>query len=243
MTDEGKRLRSSIYATLFFIALIWGVKIIEYTFDFNFAVFGILPRTLEGSIGIFTAPLIHGDIYHLFANSVPILILGIGLFYFYDKIAVGVISIVYFTTGFWVWLAAREAYHIGASGLVYGVLTFLLFSGFIRRDSASLSLSFIVLFLYGGSFFAGILPEDSAVSWESHLMGAFAGVFCAIYYKNIKLAKASQELEVAEKAPASEYSYHYIYEANTGTTETEHKDPKIKKSYTIKYPLNSDQEG
>ncbi|GAA0894248.1 hypothetical protein GCM10009122_39290 [Fulvivirga kasyanovii] len=235
---EGIRLRKSIYYTLAFVALIWGVKIIEFAFDYNFGEFGILPRTLSGSVGIFTAPLIHGDIYHLLSNTLPIIILGVGLFYFYDKIALWVVLLIYLITGFWVWIAARDAYHIGASGVVYGLLTFLLFSGFFRRDSSTLAISFIVLFLYGGTFLTGMIPEDSGISWESHLMGAIAGVFCAVYFRNYKIGTLlKQELDeehyLEDNQPAR-YTYHY----KPKSAEPEDASGPKEQHYIIKYPLD-----
>ncbi|MTI19773.1 rhomboid family intramembrane serine protease, partial [Fulvivirga sp. RKSG066] len=140
--NEGRtRLRRSLYATLSFVVVIWLVKLTEFAFDIDLTEFGILPRSLEGSVGIITGPLVHGDIFHLLSNTFPILVLGVGLFYFYDRIALHVIVLIYLITGFWVWIAARDAYHVGASGLVYGLLTFLLFSGFFRKDSKTLSIS------------------------------------------------------------------------------------------------------
>lgn len=209
MKNEGVKFRYSIYATSVFIVIIWSVKMLEYTLGYDFSELGILPRTLKGSIGIITAPLIHGDIYHLLSNTFPIIFLGMGITYFYTKIAPKVILLIYIMTGFWVWLAARDAYHIGASGLVYGMLTFLLFSGFFRRDTKTLAISFIVLFLYGGTFATGLLPTDEAISWESHLMGAIAGVFCAIYFKNFKLYK---EENISQEVPdAQPPTYRYVY--------------------------------
>lgn len=235
---EGIRLRKSIYYTLAFVALIWGVKIIEFAFDYNFGEFGILPRTLSGSVGIFTAPLIHGDVYHLLSNTLPIIILGVGLFYFYDKIALWVVLLIYLITGFWVWIAARDAYHIGASGIVYGLLTFLLFSGFFRRDSSTLAISFIVLFLYGGTFLTGMVPEDSGISWESHLMGAIAGVFCAVYFRNYKIGTLlKQELD-EDHHLMNEQSARYTYHYKPKTVEPEDDDIPKEQHYIIKYPLD-----
>lgn len=224
MQKDGVRFRKSIYATLSFIVLIWTIKILEYSLDFDLGSLGIFPRTLRGSIGILTAPLIHGDIYHLLSNTFPIIFLGIGITYFYDRIAAIVIGLIYVMTGFWVWLAAREAYHIGASGVVYGMLTFLLFSGFFRRDTQTLSISFIVLFLYGGGFATGLIPSDDGISWESHLMGAIAGVFCAVYFKNFKLSEEKTEEETIHKDPVN---YHYIY------VEEKDKESQGSKVYTI----------
>lgn len=230
MNREGVKFRKSIYATLVFIILIWGIKIVEYTLDFDFGQLGIFPRTLRGSVGILTAPLIHGDIYHLLSNTVPIIFLGVGILYFYEKIAFIVIALIYVMTGFWVWLAARDAYHIGASGLVYGLLAFLLFSGFFRRDTKTLALSFIVLFLYGGSFVSGIVPTDAAISWESHLMGAIAGLFCAVYFKSTKVNVGEHQEEDVEEESKQEMNYNYIY------TESSTDIKQNKTTYTMNLP-------
>ena len=208
--DERRRLRGSVRMTLSFVSLIWVIKIMEFAFDLDFSEFGILPRTLNGSIGIITGPLIHGDIFHLLSNTFPVLILGMGILYFYHGIAPAVLTMIYLMTGFWVWIAAREAYHIGASGLVYGMLTFLLLSGFMRKDRNTLALSFVILFLYGGSFFAGIVPEESHISWESHLMGAIAGIFCAIYFKGYRLSPKPQHVRAKDEGNTFA-RYHYTY--------------------------------
>ncbi|UII25232.1 rhomboid family intramembrane serine protease [Fulvivirga maritima] len=233
MVKSGLKLRRSIYYTLAFVSIIWIVKIIEYTFHYNFGDFGILPRTVSGSIGIFTAPFIHGDVYHLLSNTFPLITLGIGIFYFYDKIAITVILLIYIMTGFWVWVAAREAYHIGASGVIYGMLTFLLLSGFLKRDAKSLAVSFIVLFIYGGSFFTGVIPGDQAVSWESHLMGAIAGVFCAIYFR--KYGKAKRAIQDEPVANYSTYIYHYT----KAELDNEAEALAPKKDSTIIYTIDS----
>jgi len=233
MRSEKVRLRRSIYTTLLFVLIIWLVKIIEFAFDFDFSEFGILPRTLRGSVGIITAPLVHGDVFHLLSNTFPIIVLGVGLFYFYDRIALSVVVLIYLITGFWVWIAARDAYHVGASGLVYGLLTFLLFSGFFRKDSRTLAISFIVLFLYGTTLFTGVLPSEPTVSWESHLMGAIAGLFCAIYFKGSK-SSFDKEPEVepvveSETPPLEVPKYLYTIE---GKKESDKKASKVY-TYTI----------
>ncbi len=213
MNNEKAKFRRSIYFTLSFIALIWLVKTAEYLFHLDFSEFGILPRTLQGSVGIITAPLVHGDILHLLSNTFPILFLGIGLFYFYDRIALSVILLIYIITGFWVWIAARDAYHIGASGLVYGLLSFLLLSGFLRRDTKTLAISFIVLFLYGTTLFSGIFPSQPGVSWESHLMGAIAGIFCAIYFKGSRPVVEAAKFD-PEEPEQNDIEYIYQYKAD-----------------------------
>lgn len=184
MTDtEAIRFRYSVAYTLSFVVLLWIIKAMEWALSFDFGVFGIHPRTIEGTFGIITAPLIHGDLMHLISNSFPLILLGTGIFYFYNKIAVEVFFWIYFMTGFWVWVMARDAYHIGASGIVYGLVAFLFFSGLFRKDTRSIAIALIVIFLYGGMFY-GIIPSDPRISWESHLMGSFTGIFCAFYFRN-----------------------------------------------------------
>lgn len=215
MEEDRKKVGRSLRYTLYFIGLIWLIKLIEIGFNIDLSEFGILPRTVHGSVGIFLAPFIHGDFYHLMSNSVPILLLGSFLFYFYYRIAFKVILLIYLTTGIWVWVAARDAYHIGASGIVYGLITFLLFSGFLRKDRSSLAISFIILLLYGGTFFMGVLPQDPSISWESHLMGAVAGILCAFYFRTDLVSDSKTHIVIEQ--PTYEYEYKEDSK-NTGST-------------------------
>ena len=211
--EDEKTINSSYKFTLYFIVLLWFIKVIEYALIVDFSFLGIMPRTLQGATGIFLAPLIHVDFYHLLSNTFPILLLGTALFYFYDKIAVQVVLSIYLISGFWVWLVAREAYHIGASGVVYGLLSFLLISGFIRKGKSALAISFIILVLYGGSFIYGVFPTTPGVSWESHLMGAIAGAFCAIYFRKASLSTFISSAEDPKEIP--EVDYHYVSSSDT----------------------------
>lgn len=186
MTNEAIRFREGVIYSMGFIMILWFVKSIEMIMSLELGFLGILPRNLTGTIGIITSPLVHGDVMHLLSNSFPLLLLGIGVVYFYNKIAKTVFIWIYLLTGIWVWIVAREAYHIGASGIVYGLVSFLFFSGLFRRDVRSVAVSLVVVFLYSGML-AGLFPTNSAVSWESHLLGAFAGIFCAFYFRNIPL--------------------------------------------------------
>lgn len=158
------------------------IHLIQYVFELKFTNYGIYPRNGKGLIGILTSPLIHGSFSHLFNNSIPILILGSTLFYFYKEIAFKVSVWIYLMVGIWTWVYAREAYHIGASGFLYGLFSFLLVSGFIRRNAQLISLSFAVIFLYG-SLVWGIFPIDVKVSFEGHLWGFVAGIILAVYYR------------------------------------------------------------
>lgn len=182
MTDEKRKFLFSITVPLAFVALLWLIKISEIIFNISFVELGVLPRHVSGLIGIITYPLIHENFNHLISNSIPLLFLAPGILYFYPKAAFKIFGVVYFLPGFLVWIFARDAYHIGASGLIYGFVTFLFFSGIIRRDNRSIALSLVVTFLYGGLTW-GILPVNGKISWEAHLFGSLAGILCAVIFR------------------------------------------------------------
>ena len=180
--DDKKKLVLSIVYPVGFVALLWGIKLCEIIFSVDFTRFGVLPGSINGIPGILFGPLIHANIKHLLSNSLPLLILGSGIIYFYKKSSYKVIAIIYLGTGILDWIFARKAYHIGASGLIYGFVAFLFFSGVIRRDTRAIALALLVTLLYG-SLIWGVLPLDSGVSWESHLFGSIIGIFCAFIFK------------------------------------------------------------
>jgi len=185
---EGTFYRKKFFLSLIvpgtFIFLMWLVKIVEVLFDINLTGFGILPLSAEGLPGIIFSPFIHSDFNHLFNNSVPLLLLAVALFYFYSEIALKVFSWTYILTGILVWFGGRDAWHIGASGLVYGFASFLFFSGIIRKYFRLVALSLLVVFLYGELVW-GIFPGVyKNISWESHMLGFFSGVFLAVWYRN-----------------------------------------------------------
>ncbi len=166
------------------VGILWLVHFWKVSSDYNFGQYGIFPREWSGLKGILFAPLIHGDFKHLISNSVPLLVLTSILLYFYKKVALPVFSIVYILTGFAVWLFARRSYHIGASGIVYALVSFIFWSGVFRRNLRSIVLALVVTILYSG-YFAGIVPTEDGVSWESHLFGALAGLVVAFLVKGI----------------------------------------------------------
>ncbi|MGQ8335155.1 rhomboid family intramembrane serine protease [Sunxiuqinia sp. A32] len=173
---------SMVFPGLFLLAF-WLVFLVENIMDFSFVELGILPLYLKGLKGILFSPFIHSDLGHIFANSVPFFVLSLALFYFYRNLAYRIFFLVYFLSGVCVWLGGREAWHIGASGIIYGLGSFLFFSGIFRNDVRLLTISIIVVFLYGGMFW-GMFPVQPGISWESHLWGAAAGFFLSIFYRN-----------------------------------------------------------
>ena len=145
---------------------------------------GILPRNFAGLLGIITSPLIHADFSHLISNTIPLVVLGWIIFFFYPKVSYLLFGIIYFFTGLLVWIFARPVYHIGASGIVYGFVSFLFFSGLFRRDNKSIALALIITFLYGGLVW-GMIPGWKTISWESHLFGALTGLTAAYLFRKI----------------------------------------------------------
>lgn len=161
----------------------WIVKIIEVLFETNFSNYGIYPLSLHGLPGIIFSPFIHADFKHLFNNSLPLLLLSLALFYFYSEIAMKVFLWTYLLTGILVWFGGRNAWHIGASGIVYGLASFLFFSGIIRKYFRLIALSLLIVFLYGQMVW-GIFPGIyKNVSWESHMLGVFSGIVLAVWYR------------------------------------------------------------
>jgi len=178
------RLVKSLIIPLTFTFMIWVIFLLSLALELDLRRMGILPRDLFGLFGIVTAPFIHANISHLMSNTIPLILLGWSIFYFYSKVSSRVFLVVYLLTGFLVWLLARELYHIGASGLVYAFVSFLFFSGIFRKDNKSIAIALLVTFLYGGVVW-GILPGQKGISWESHLFGGIAGLIAAFIFKNI----------------------------------------------------------
>ncbi len=179
---EKSRFMASLLFPLGFVIILWTVWLLELAFDLELHTWGIFPKEARGLRGIFLSPFLHGDFRHLINNSIPLLVLGTALFYFYRPVAARVTVLSVLITGIWVWVAARPAYHIGASGLIYSLAAFLFTSGIIRKHPRLMALSLLVVFLYGGMVW-GVFPVAERISWESHLMGLFSGVLLAIFFR------------------------------------------------------------
>lgn len=181
--SDRRRIRRAFGASISFALLLWLVKLAEIAGDFDFSRFGIYPRLAEGLFGILLTPFIHGSLAHLFANTAPIIVIGTMLLYGYPRAARVLLPAVYLGGGFAVWLFAREAYHIGASGIAFGMLFFILTIGILRRERRAISLSLILFFLYGGMIW-GVLPGAREISFESHLSGALIGLLLALLLRD-----------------------------------------------------------
>lgn len=180
----------SYVVPLRFVLLMWVVYFLSLIAPFNFYILGIYPRSVRGIPGIIFAPLIHGSLLHILSNTFPMLFLGLILFLFYDIIAEKVFYQGYLYTNILVWIFARPAYHIGASGLIYAIASFLIFFGWFRNDLKSIIISIFILLLYGGLIY-GIMPAQPGVSWESHLMGGITGFVLASGFAKVRRVSSS----------------------------------------------------
>lgn len=170
-----------VYPILFVLA-IWTVFWFEIRFGHDFSDFGVYPQKLKGLLGIVFSPFIHGDIKHLYHNTIPLFILSAALFYFYRPIAWKVLGFGILLSGLITWFIGRPAYHIGASGLIYVLFSFTFFKGILAKHFRLIALSLGVIFVYG-SLVMYALPIQDDISWEGHLSGLIAGLVFALIYK------------------------------------------------------------
>jgi membrane associated rhomboid family serine protease len=170
-----------------FVALIWAIQVLDRGLDLELGRFGVRPRELAGLTGIVLAPLLHGGFAHLLTNTLPLLVLGTGMLYLYPNSALKVIPAIYLGPGIAVWLFARtSSVHVGASGLIYGLVSYIFVAGVIRRDRRAIAASLLVAFLYGSTVW-GVLPIEPGVSWETHLAGALIGLALAIRLRHLDI--------------------------------------------------------
>ncbi len=197
--DERKAFRESLILPVLFVSSLWLIHIAKVAFDLKWMRYwGIYPMEPNGLLGVITGPLVHGDFPHLLSNSVPLLLLGVTTIYFYRRVAIPAIGMIYLLTGFLVWIFGRPVYHIGASGIVYGLVAFLFWNGIFLKNRTSLVLSLIILVMYGG-LFLGVLPDQPGISWEGHLFGAVSGIFASFWYKD-ELREIQRQQSVPHEA-------------------------------------------
>ncbi|OSY88606.1 membrane protein [Tenacibaculum holothuriorum] len=190
MKTEGKlKYSNSIFLIPFLLVFsIWLIYYLEIRFGWNFNKFGVFPRKLNGFKGVFFTHFIHSSTKHLFNNSVPLFVLTTSLFYFYREVAGKVLIYGALITGFFTWVIGRESYHIGASGVVYLLFSFVFFSGIIKKHFRLTALSLIIIFLYGSMIWY-IFPVKEGMSWEGHLSGFLVGLFFAFLYRKTGIVK------------------------------------------------------
>jgi membrane associated rhomboid family serine protease len=166
---------------LYCFAGLWGFNIVNWILGSPLNIFGIYPRHILGLLGIIFSPILHKNFNHLFFNSIPLFTLGLAILARGLPIFLEVTGFVVILGGFGVWLFARRAMHIGASGLVSGYFGYILATAYFDPSATALLLALVVVY-YFGSIFLGIFPQEEKISWESHLFGFLAGIGSAFHF-------------------------------------------------------------
>ena len=186
----GQEVRDSASWILGFVGVLWGVELINLAFDHQLLRLGILPRTIDGLPGLVFAPFLHGGFAHLIANTIPLLVLGSLVLLSGRATFLRATIIIALVGGGLTWLLGRPAYHVGASGLIFGYLGFLVSKAWYERQVGSILVALIAAALYGGVLW-GVLPLTPGVSWEGHLFGFAAGLLAGRDGASIRVADPS----------------------------------------------------
>ncbi len=220
---------------ILFLLFIWVVFWAELRFGLDLKSYGIYPRTTSGLVGIFSSVFIHGSLSHLYHNSLPLFVLSMALFYFYRPLAWRLIFWGIILSGLFIWCIGKSAYHIGASGLVYVLMSFLLFKGLLSKHYRLIALSLAVVFLYGGMLWY-IFPVKEKMSWEGHLSGFVLGLFFALFFKS-HLPNSESYAWESEDYDVSKDLFLQQFDADGNFIdkgESEHSSKDIKINYNYK---------
>ena len=220
-----------------FVLILWIVFWFEVRFGMRLSKFGIYPQTIEGMRGILLSPFLHGDIKHLYHNSIPLFVLSVALFYFYRPIAWKVLFWGVLCSGLLTWLIGRPSYHIGASGLIYVLVSFTFFKGVFAKHYRLIALSLLVIFLYGSMIWY-TLPIEQGISWEGHLSGLLTGLLFAIGFRK-HVAKPKKY--IWEEANYDEENDPFLkhFDENGNFIEHIEPDPDVEEeSDSIKLSVN-----
>ncbi len=174
---------SVVVFPLLFVLAIWTVYWFEIKFGCNLTEFGVYPRTFEGLRGVFFSPFLHGSLEHLYSNTIPAFLLIASLRYFYRDNFWQVLGYGILFSGFLTWLIARESYHIGASGLIYVLVSFIFFKGIRTQYYRLIALSLVIIMVYGGMIWYVFPDVEEGISWEGHLAGLITGFIMALLFK------------------------------------------------------------
>lgn len=204
--DSHERFRAACVLAFAFVAVLVVIHVLGTLLGLELQRFGVRPHDAAGLAGIIAAPLLHGDYAHLLSNALPLLVAGVAMLYLYPESSPIVLPSIYLGPGLAVWLFARDSVHIGASGLVYGLVFYVFVAGLLRRDRRAIAASMLVAFMYGALVW-GVLPIKIGVSWETHLAAAIIGTILAIALRHRDLPPRKRyswedEPDAPEGAPA-----------------------------------------
>jgi len=231
---------STFLYPLLLVFIIWLFYWLELRFHINFKPYGIQPHTLTGLRGILFSPLIHGSLSHLLSNTIPLFVLSMALFYFYKDISWQILIIGGFLTGILTWLLGRPGTtHIGASGIIYLMTSFLIFKGIWSKNYRLIALALIVIFLYG-SLVWGMFPQKKNISWEGHLSGFLSGFILALVYRGYQIEY--HENQVIDQRPPTpreiEFLRHFDEDGNFVPASEWRRRAREKENYDSTLPAS-----
>jgi membrane associated rhomboid family serine protease len=238
MRKEEKLLLQNFIPPLLFVMLLWVIKGVEVGYHLHFSRYGLMPRNIDALTGIISFPLVHGDWEHLISNSAGLLVLGFLLFTFHRDIAYCVVLQIWLLHAVWLWLGGRANYHIGASGIIYGLAAFLFFTGVFKKEKSTMTISLLVVFLYG-SMVWGLMPFLQGISWEGHLFGGAAGLLMAWYYRKTGVQRPVYDWELEEEEHEVEY-WKEDYSEVKAETKSETLEDNSSTTVNYIYKTNSD---
>ncbi|MEZ4778982.1 MAG: rhomboid family intramembrane serine protease [Flavobacteriaceae bacterium] len=203
-----------LYYPLLFVLIIWVIFWFEVRYGIRLTKWGVYPLKFEGLKGILFSPFIHGSLKHLFNNSIPLFVLSTSLFYFYRHIRWRVLLWGLFLTGFLTWCIGRPSWHIGASGVIYMLASFLFFKGIFSKQYQLTALSLLVVFLYGGLLWY-LFPINPEISWEGHSAGFIVGFVLSFIFKKNPIENKKYEWEKEGFNPENDpFLKHFDEEGN-----------------------------
>ena len=241
MNDHHFKYSNSVLGLpLFFVWFLWFVYWLEVKFDFDFVENGIYPRTFSGLQGIIFSPFIHSDMEHLYNNSIPLLILLAALRYFYSNQSVPVIGYGILLSGLITWFIGRDSYHIGASGLIYVLVSFIFFKGVQTKYYRLVALSLAVVVVYGGLVWYVFPKVDEKISWEGHLSGFITGFILSIIYKTPEYKKIIKyDWEHPNFNPAEDkFMQRFDAEGNFVNIPKVEEEAEASEYFTSNFPIN-----
>ncbi|TGD57076.1 rhomboid family intramembrane serine protease [Flavobacterium humi] len=240
MKDTDFRFSPSVLVwPLYLVLALWIVFWIEVQFKVSLTEFGIYPRTLSGLKGIVFSPFLHADISHLYNNSIPLFLLVAALRFFYRKQSLEVLVYGILFSGFGTWLIGRDNFHIGASGLIYVLISFIFFKGIQTNYYRLVSLSLTIVVLYGGMIWYVFPSAEAEISWESHLSGFITGFLLSFFMKtSVYQRPIKYDWEHPDFDPTQdEFMKHFDENGNFAPKPKEIPQDDVSLFFTSNYPI------
>jgi len=240
MDSHFKFTNSVIGLPLFFVLVLWFVFWLQIRFDFDFDQNGIYPRTFSGLQGVVFSPFIHADIRHLYNNSIPLLVLLAALRFFYARQSLAIIGYGILISGLITWIIGRENYHIGASGLIYVLVSFIFFKGIQTKYFRLVALSLAVVVVYGGMVWYVFPKVDETISWEGHLGGLITGFLLSLSYRTPEYKKVIKyDWEHPDFNPLEDkFMQRFDENGNFVNKSKEESEEEFSAYYSSSYPVN-----